>query len=108
MSVQVSEQALATLIPPLILQPLVENAVLHGIAHLLEGGTVSISGELEKSTLRIRVSNPSDPDRPRNRRPGFGLMLVRERLQSQYAGAAQLEVREAEGNYIAEVSVPFE
>jgi hypothetical protein len=33
---------------------------------------------------------------------------VRERLQSQYAGAAQLEVREAEGNYIAEVSVPFE
>jgi two-component system sensor histidine kinase AlgZ len=108
MSVEVSEQALATLIPPLILQPLVENAVLHGIAHMLEGGTISIRGELDKSTLRVRVSNPSDPDRPRNRRAGFGLMLVRERLQSQYAGAAQLEVREEQGRYIAEVSVPFE
>jgi two-component system sensor histidine kinase AlgZ len=108
MTMAAGEPALATLIPPLILQPLVENAVLHGIAHLLEGGTVSIVCELDKSTLRMRVSNPCDPDRPRNRRPGFGLMLVRERLQSQYAGAAQLEVREAGGEYTAEVSVPFE
>lgn len=108
LSVDASERALATLMPPLILQPLVENAVLHGIAHLLDGGTVSIKAELEKSTLRICVSNPCDSDRPRNRRPGFGLTLVRDRLQSQYMGAAQLEVREAGGEYIAEVSVPFE
>ena len=108
MTVEASEQALATLIPPLILQPLVENAVLHGIAHMLDGGTVSIGAELDKSTLRIRVGNPSDPDRPRNRRPGFGLTLVRDRLQTQYAGAAQLEAHEENGRYIAEVSVPFE
>jgi hypothetical protein len=108
MTVEASEAALATLIPPLILQPLVENAVLHGIAHLLDGGNVSISSELDQSTLRIRVTNPVDPDRPRNRRSGFGLMLVRERLQSQYAGAAQLQVREETGEFTAEVSVPFE
>jgi two-component system sensor histidine kinase AlgZ len=103
-----SEQALATLIPPLILQPLVENAVLHGIAHLLDGGTISIHGELGGSMLLVRVSNPSDPDRPPNRRPGFGQMLVRRRLQSQYGAAAQLQVHEAQGEYIADVSVPFE
>jgi two-component system, LytTR family, sensor histidine kinase AlgZ len=108
LSVQASEPALATLIPPLILQPLVENAVLHGIAHLLDGGTVSITAELDQSTLRIRVSNPLDPDRPRNRRTGFGLMLIRERLLSQYAGAARLTVTEENGEYSAEVSVPFE
>jgi hypothetical protein len=106
--VQASEQALATLIPPLILQPLVENAVLHGIAHLLEGGTVSIHAELDQSTLRIRVSNPLDADRPPARRTGFGLMLIRERLLSQYAGAARLTVLEENGVFSAEVSVPFE
>jgi two-component system, LytTR family, sensor histidine kinase AlgZ len=108
MTIEVSDTALATLIPPLVLQPLVENAVLHGIAHMLEGGTISITGELDKSILRVRVANPADADRPRNRRPGFGLMLVRERLQSQYAGAAKLEAREEGGVYVAEVSVPFE
>jgi two-component system, LytTR family, sensor histidine kinase AlgZ len=104
----VSEQALATTIPPLILQPLVENAVLHGIAHLLDGGTISIHGELDKSRLLIRVSNPSDPDRSLSGRPGFGLMLVRERLHSHYGAAGQLKVREEHGEYIAEVSTPFE
>jgi two-component system, LytTR family, sensor histidine kinase AlgZ len=103
-----SGQALATLIPPLILQPLVENAVLHGIAHMLEGGTISLCAQLDQSTLNIRVANPSDPDRPRSRRPGFGLNLVRERLHSQYGAAAQLQVRDLPGEYFAEVSVPFE
>jgi two-component system sensor histidine kinase AlgZ len=103
-----SEQALATLIPPLILQPLVENAVLHGISHLLDGGTVSIDAELEQSMLLIRVGNPCDPDRPSSRRSGFGLTLVRQRLDSQYGGTGQLQVREQQGEHIAEVSVPFE
>ena len=59
-----SDEALATLIPPLILQPLVENAVLHGIARLLDGGTISIHGELQQSTLCVRVRNPVDSGRP--------------------------------------------
>jgi two-component system, LytTR family, sensor histidine kinase AlgZ len=103
-----SEQALATLVTPLILQPLVENAVLHGIAHMLEGGTISLSAELDQSMLLIRVSNPSDPDRPRSRRPGFGLNLVRQRLESHYGAAGQLQIRDEPGEYVAEVSVPFE
>jgi two-component system sensor histidine kinase AlgZ len=103
-----SDQAVATLIPPLILQPLVENAVLHGIARRLEGGTISIRGELHQSTLLIRVTNPSDPDRSASGRPGFGQMLVRQRLQSQYGASAQLQIHEAQDQYIAEVSVPFE
>jgi two-component system sensor histidine kinase AlgZ len=103
-----SDEALATLVPPLILQPLVENAVLHGIAPRLDGGTISIHGELHRSTLLVRVSNPSDPDRSPNRRPGFGQMLVRQRLQSQYGPAAQLQIHEAHDEYIADVNVPFE
>lgn len=103
-----SDEALVTLIPPLILQPLVENAVLHGVARLLDGGTISIHGELRQSTLFVRVRNPTDPGRPPNERPGFGQMLVQQRLQSQYGAAGRLQVHEAQNEYIADVSVPFE
>jgi two-component system, LytTR family, sensor histidine kinase AlgZ len=105
-----STEALAACIPALILQPLVENAVIHGIAHLLEGGTVSISGERDNATLRLRlrVSNPADPDRPRRKRAGFGLSLVQQRLQSQYGAGGQLQVSEERGEYVAEINVPYE
>jgi hypothetical protein len=103
-----SDQALATLIPPLILQPLVENAVLHGIAPLLDGGKIAIHGELDRSTLLVRITNPRDPQHSPSRRAGFGQMLVRQRLQSQYGAAAQLQVHEEQGEYIADVRVPFE
>jgi two-component system sensor histidine kinase AlgZ len=102
-----SEPARGAYVPALILQPLVENAVLHGIAHLLDGGTVTISVEHHGGTLLIRVSNPSDPDRPRRKRAGLGLLLVRQRLQSEYGAAGQLQVRDAPDEFVAEVSIPF-
>lgn len=95
-------------VPALILQPLAENAVLHGIAHLLDGGTVTIKAETMHSMLIIRVANPCDADRPRHKRPGVGLSLVRQRLQSQYGAAGRLEVAEERGEFIATVSLPFE
>src|SRR5271168_20190 len=102
-----SEQARGGSIPALILQPLVENAVLHGIAHLLEGGTVTISVERDGAALLIRVSNPSDPGRPRRKRAGLGLLLVRQRLQSEYGAAGQLRIRDEQEEFVAEVSLPF-
>ena len=102
-----SEQARDGLIPALILQPLVENAVLHGIAHLLEGGTVTIGAERDGAALLIRVSNPSDPGRPRRKRAGLGLLLVRQRLQSEYGAAGQLRIRDEQQEFVAEVSMPF-
>jgi LytS/YehU family sensor histidine kinase len=102
-----SEQARGSYVPALILQPLVENAVLHGIAHLLDGGTVTVSVERHGGTLLIRVSNPSDPDRPRRKRAGLGLLLVRQRLQSEYGAAGQLQVHDAPNEFVAEVSIPF-
>jgi two-component system sensor histidine kinase AlgZ len=102
-----SEPACAGLVPALILQPLVENAVLHGIAHLLDGGTVTINAECRDGALLIRVSNPSDPDRPRRKRAGLGLLLVRQRLQSEYGTAGQLHVRDEQNEFVAAVSIPF-
>ena len=103
-----SPHALSAKVPALILQPLAENAVLHGIAHLLEGGTVTIRALREHSMLVVSVSNPCDPDRPRNKRAGFGLSLVRQRLQSQFGLAGQLETLEERGEFTAKLSLPFD
>jgi two-component system, LytTR family, sensor histidine kinase AlgZ len=100
--------SLGAKVPALILQPLAENAVVHGIAHLLDGGTVAIRAVVENSTLVVRVSNPAEPDRPRRKRVGFGLSLVRQRLQSQFGAAGSLEVNEEHGEFIAEIRLPFD
>jgi two-component system, LytTR family, sensor histidine kinase AlgZ len=105
---ETSEQALSAKVPALILQPLAENAVLHGIAHLLEGGTVTIRAYAEHSMLVVWVTNPCDPDRPRHKRAGIGLSLVRQRLQSQFGLAGQLEIGEERGEFTAKVSLPFD
>ena len=105
---ETSPQALEARVPALILQPLAENAVLHGIAHVLEGGTVTIRAQREHSMLVVQVTNPCDPDRPRHKRAGFGLSLVRQRLQSQFGLSGQLETVEEGGEFSAKVSLPFE
>jgi LytS/YehU family sensor histidine kinase len=106
---ETSQEALSAKVPALILQPLAENAVLHGIAHLLEGGTVTIRAQTEHSMLVVWVNNPCDPERPRHKRGGgFGLSLVRQRLQSQFGLAGQLETTEEHGEFIAKVSLPLE
>jgi two-component system, LytTR family, sensor histidine kinase AlgZ len=105
---ELSQEALNARVPALILQPLAENAVLHGIAQLLDGGTVGIRAARENSTLIVWVTNPCDPDRQRHKRAGVGLSLVRQRLQSQFGPAGRLEVAEARGEFIATLSLPFE
>jgi signal transduction histidine kinase len=102
-----SDQALQATIPALLLQPLVENAVVHGIAHRLEGGTVSIHAECRDSVLMISIANPTDADRPRSNGSGFGLNLVRQRLQAHYGAAYLFEVVEAESTYRVNVQVPL-
>lgn len=94
-------------IPALLLQPLVENAVVHGIAHRLEGGTVSIHAECRDSMLVITIENPADADRPRSQGAGFGQNLVRQRLQAQYGAAYQFEAAETGGIYRVIIHVPL-
>jgi signal transduction histidine kinase len=94
-------------VPPLLLQPLVENAVTHGIAHLIEGGIVRIHAERRAASVVITVENPCDPDRPPGRGTGLGLRNVRERLKSLYGSDAQLRVEDAGGQFRARVEVPL-
>jgi two-component system, LytTR family, sensor histidine kinase AlgZ len=95
-------------VPPLVLQPLVENAVTHGIAHMLDGGMVQIHAERGTASLVVTVDNPCDADRPSGRGTGLGLRNVRERLESEYGPDARLRTEEADGRFVARIDIPLE
>jgi LytS/YehU family sensor histidine kinase len=98
--------AAGCLVPPLLLQPLVENAVVHGIAQLVDGGAVRVAAVRDGDTLTITLENPCDPDRPRSRGVGLGLELLRKRLATHCGAAHAVRAGEAEGRYRVEVRMP--
>ena len=63
-NINVDDAAAKCLVPPLLLQPLVENAVRHGVASMVEGGTIDIVATLENHMLRIVIDNPLIPIAP--------------------------------------------
>jgi sensor histidine kinase YesM len=97
----------ASLIAPLLLQPIVENAVTHGIAHVLEGGTVSIAVSRSDAFLTIVVENPCDSDRPRRTGTGLGLANVRARLAALHGSDARLQTTEIDGVWRTELVLPL-
>jgi two-component system, LytTR family, sensor histidine kinase AlgZ len=108
---QVSEEidpdTLRVEVPPLLMHPLVENAVTHGIGHLVEGGRIDVRGQLDSGgRVRVRVSNTCDPDRPTGRGVGVGLENVRRRLETIYGHAAALSVRSQPELFEAEILLP--
>jgi len=102
------EAALACLLPPMILQPLVENAVKHGIGGLPEGGTVRICAARAGSRLEITVENDTDPDTPPRKGNGIGLVNVRERLEAAYGHLASLHCTQENNKYRVALALPVE
>lgn len=96
-------------IPPLTLQPLVENAVYHGIEPRTDGGTVQINARLNGDELFIEVNNPL-PETPRQSQGNrIALDNVRQRLEVHFPGRARLEAGATEaGEYRVELRLPCE
>jgi len=105
-AIDVAEDTLALSVPPLVLQPLVENAVHHGIAHLLEGGEVRIVARRRGGDVELAVENPCDPERPPSRGAGVGLANVKARLAALFGPAASVEVDSAPDRYRVRVQLP--
>jgi hypothetical protein len=106
-TVSVAPDAERALVPPLLLQPLAENAVRHGIATLVDGGAVTIVATRRGDRVEIQVENPFDAD---GRRPGtgIGLVNVRARLETSYASRATLRVAVSDSRFRVTLSLPFE
>jgi two-component system, LytTR family, sensor histidine kinase AlgZ len=80
-------------IPPLLLQPLVENAVKHGIAGLIEGGEIRLTAQRDGGAVAIIVENAFDLEAPPRRDLGIGLTHVKRRLEVRYGSEATFDAR---------------
>lgn len=87
-------------IPSLILQPLLENAVHHGIAQLKEGGEISVQISLDEQFVSLEVGNPVPEVSGESSTSGYhlGLDNIYQRLSALYGSAAKMEI-ETEANY---------
>ena len=105
---EIAEDCAKALVPPLLLQPLVENAVKHGIASMVEGGTIHLDAWLVENAMHIRVQNPFDPEGATARRNGLGLQIVKRRLEARYGDRAAMVAESGDRNYRVEILVPYE
>ena len=107
--VEVDPATRDALVPTLLLQPLVENALKHGVAPRADGGHVRIEAFREGDDLLFRVTDdgPGFPAAD-TRREGVGLRTTRERLATRFGAAARLRLENRpEGGAVAEVKIPF-
>ncbi|HEY3487443.1 MAG TPA: histidine kinase [Gammaproteobacteria bacterium] len=104
---QIPDELMALELPPLVLQPLVENAVYHGIEPLPNGGAVVISGWKTADGSAISIRNPRSRA-VRSRNPGNRMALenIRQRLQLHYGRAEALIIDETETEYTVNLQLP--
>jgi two-component system, LytTR family, sensor histidine kinase AlgZ len=95
-------------VPTLLLQPLVENAVKHGIAGLVEGGSIRLAAERRGPAVAITLENGFDPESPAPRKLGLGLAHVRRRLEIRYGRDAGLETGPCGAIYRVVLRLPCE
>jgi two-component system, LytTR family, sensor kinase len=110
LSVDVPSELFAAQVPSLILQPMVENAVKHGIAKRVQGGAIRIAACRSNEMLTVRVYNdgPALPAGWENGHSGTGISNVRTRLQRLYGDAFELNMKNQDpGGVEVSVSLPF-
>jgi two-component system, LytTR family, sensor histidine kinase AlgZ len=92
-------------VPPLLLQPLIENAIKHGIATLVEGGTIRVESLVRNGQLRVTVANLFDPQSivPRH---GLGLRNLHRRLENRFGQLAQLAARTEGNRFLVDITMP--
>lgn len=95
-------------VPPLLLLPLVENAVKHGIAHLVAGGTVRLQAARQRGELYLAVENPCDPDRPPTAGERIGLANVRRRIEARFPDSGRMTVTAEPTRFRVALLLPFQ
>jgi signal transduction histidine kinase len=104
----VDPSAEPALLPTLLLQPLVENAIKHGIAALPEGGTLTLAAEVAEGHVLLRVENPLDAEASAPQGLGLGLKQVRQRLLGRFGSRARFENTVRDGIHSVTLVFPLE
>lgn len=113
---QISAETQSCLLPPMILQPLLENAIKHGIRDLVDGGTIQVEATLYRDYLILRITNPIDTAETdhtaqaqrRSEGTGTGLKNLHARLRSLYGHGAQADWTCSAGKFQVTITLPLE
>ncbi|MES2073192.1 MAG: histidine kinase [Pseudomonadota bacterium] len=105
--IAIAGNAQRALIPPMILQPLVENAIKHGIRDLVDGGTVTMTALVREQWLHIAIGNPVDSQPSATAGNGLGLKNIRQRFASLYGERARVSWTLADGRFSVEMVIPL-
>lgn len=108
--IEADDEARAATLPPLVLQPLVENAIRHGLEPKIEGGTVTLRARTDGMRLTIEVADDGLGIDARPRRPGAGVALdnLRQRLRTIFDDRARVELLAGDPGTRAVLTLPFE
>lgn len=105
----IEEDCQDALVPVLILQPLVENAIIHGISRRRDPGTLTVRASESAEKLNLSVENSIGPDQGSDRGNGMALRSMHDRLRMLYGPNASLwRGKTEEDRYIVKISVPLE
>jgi LytS/YehU family sensor histidine kinase len=104
---EIDDDALDACVPPFLLQPVVENAIRHGIGRVVAGGTLRILARRVGGQLQIEITDDG-PGMVENRMepPGIGLANTVGRLGELYGSAFDLDIRSMPGGTVARISFP--
>ncbi|MEM9402720.1 MAG: histidine kinase [Pseudomonadota bacterium] len=106
---ELGELPMRAMIPSLTIQPLLENAIYHGIEQLPEGGEVLVSGREDDKMLEIVISNPVAPGRPgKDSGNKMALSNIRQRYEIAYEGRATVSVDATDDKYTVTLRFPME
>lgn len=105
----VSNVPRSALIPALILQPLLENAIYHGIEPRFAGGKITIDMWTEGNILNVLISNPlpENPGKSHSKGNKIALDNIRQRLDTQFGSVASLKSFQEGGNYHVKLKMPI-
>jgi two-component system LytT family sensor kinase len=109
-TLDISPETLDASVPHLLLQPLVDNAVKHGISKLSDGGEIRIVARIQADQLQIEIrdNGPGLSNNGGLRSSGLGLRITRERLESLYGEEQSLQLLNLPGGgTLAQVCIPF-
>jgi len=106
-AIDIPEALHAQRVPPLLLQPLVENAVQHGLEPKADGGRVSVRARAEGATLRLEVSDDGMGFGSVTRGGGVGLGNLRQRLAAHYGEGAQLVIEDGHPGTRVRLALPL-
>ena len=105
----IEELPMRARIPSLTIQPLVENAIYHGIELLPEGGEILISGKRDDRYLEITVSNPVAPGKSRNKiGNNMAMSNIQQRFELAYGNRASVDIDSSDGRFVVALRFPVD